>query len=175
MVLCETIAMAPEGNMIWLIISWLRHIVLGNCVAFLLLIRIQHATLQHCVVAKVKQIIQLEYEVHQMKDQLEHHQHYSNENDQLPSFNHSLVELMKVDAECKSLWRQNMMLKLVVEELQEAHKHCSESDIDVDSVFMKLPKEMQLGHHHNPALGAITTSLDFDDELEMTDFFNIGK
>lgn len=127
--------------------------------------------------SKVERIIQLEYEVQQTKDQLQYSNTNNGDNDHhLPTFNHASVELMKVDAECKSLRRQNMMLKLVVEELQEAHKNRSESDIDIDSVFMKLPKDLQLGNHHpDPALGAITTSSDFDDESEMTDFFNIGK
>jgi len=55
------------------------------------------------------------------------------------------------------------MLKLVVEELQEAHRFRSESDIDVDSVFMKLPQELR-----SQVLGTMSTEV--DDESEITDF-----
>ena len=70
------------------------------------------------------------------------------------------VELLEYKAECKSLRRQNMMLRLVVEELQEARKRRSESDIDIDSIFTKLPKDVfgEPAASLNVGLSAISVS-----------------
>lgn len=53
------------------------------------------------------------------------------------------IDFLQVQEECKMLRRHNLVLKLVVEELQEARRQRRDSDIDIDSVFMKLPKEIQ--------------------------------
>lgn len=66
------------------------------------------------------------------------------------------MELISAEAEIKSLRRQNMMLKLVVEELQEARQRRSDSDIDVDSVYLKLPLEGQQEIPFSVGLGALS-------------------
>lgn len=97
---------------------------------------------------KVERIIQLEYDVEKNKDQMAKAERrvedmIKNGANGGNTTSFQSMELISADAEIKSLRRQNMMLKLVVEELQEARKRRSDSDIDIDSVFTKLPPEIQ--------------------------------
>ena len=100
--------------------------------------------------SKVERIIQLEYDVETGKEKLLKTERRMEDivkgsaSQREPITNSfQSMELISAEAEIKSLRRQNMMLKLVVEELQEARKRRSDSDIDIDSVFLKLPLDVQ--------------------------------
>lgn len=82
------------------------------------------------------------------------------------------MELISAEAEIKSLRRQNMMLKLVVEELQEARQRRSDSDIDVDSIYLKLPLEGQQEIPLSVGLGALSLAEVEGDESVDTDMLS---
>jgi chromosome segregation ATPase len=107
--------------------------------------------------SKVERIIQLECEAELGKEKLAKAERRLEEilkgsPGDVTSTSFQSIEVMAAEAEIKSLKRQNMMLKLVVEELQEAKKRRSDSDIDIDSVFQKLPAEFQQEHPYSVGL-----------------------
>jgi hypothetical protein len=120
---------------------------------------------------KVERIIQLECNVEKNKDQLAKAERrvqdlMSNGANGGNATSFQSMELLSADAEIKSLRRQNMMLKLVVEELQEARKRRSNSDIDIDSVFLKLPSEIQQEIPRSVGLGPLSLAGEDEGSVE---------
>lgn len=123
--------------------------------------------------SKVERIIQLEYDVETGKEKLLKAERRMEDivkgsaGQREPITNaFQSIELVSAEAEIKSLRRQNMMLKLVVEELQEARKRRSDSDIDIDSVFLKLPLDVQQELPFSIGLGALSFAGTDDQSLE---------
>jgi len=126
---------------------------------------------------KVERIIQLEYDVEKNKDQLVKAERrvedlIKNGANGGNTTSFQSMELISADAEIKSLRRQNMMLKLVVEELQEARRRRSDSDIDIDSVFLRLPPEIQAEIPRSVGLGPLSFAGDDDDASVDTDMLS---
>jgi chromosome segregation ATPase len=129
--------------------------------------------------SKVERIMQLEFELEKGKEKLQKTERRVEDlikRNSVPGTegqSFQSVELISAEAEIKSLRRQNMMLKLVVEELQEARRRRSDSDIDIDSVFLKLPPEMQEEIPHSVGLlGSLCLP---DEEMSVgTDLLSVG-
>lgn len=86
--------------------------------------------------SKVERIIQLEYELDLRK---------GNAQDGFDAMMRQTTHVSEKDIkdsqdEIKKLRRQNMMLKLLVEELEEHHKR-EDNESDIDSVFLKFPQD----------------------------------
>lgn len=75
--------------------------------------------------------------------------------------------------EVKKLKRQNMMLKLLVEELEE-HRKRGDNESDIDSVYMKLPKDVGPQHYrphqqHHAVPFSVGHALGSDDDARSVD------
>lgn len=130
--------------------------------------------------SKTECIIQLEHDVEVGKEKLHKAERRVEEmiscsGDRFESNASSFrsMELISAEAEIKSLRRQNMMLKLVVEELKEARQRRSDSDIDVDSVFLKLPLDGQQEIPFSVGLGALSLAGAEEDESVDTDMLSL--
>ncbi len=123
--------------------------------------------------SKVERIMQLEYDVETGKEKLLKAERrvediVKGSAGQREPITNSFqsIELISAEAEIKSLRRQNMMLKLVVEELQEARKRRSDSDIDIDSVFLKLPLDVQQELPFSIGMGGLSYAGTDDQSLD---------
>jgi chromosome segregation ATPase len=123
--------------------------------------------------SKVERIIHLEYEVEKSNEKMLKAERRVEDlvkgaGAQLAGKSKSFqaMELLSAEAEINSLRRQNMMLKLVVEELQEARRRRSDSDIDIDSVFLKLPLDVRPQIPFSVGLEAVSLADGDDDHAE---------
>lgn len=118
---------------------------------------------------KVDRIAQLEYEIK--------HRMYGNggfDNMTHQSSHVSEKGLKDSQDEVKKLKRQNMMLKLLVEELEE-HRKRGDNESDIDSVYLRLPKDLGPQHYrphqqqHHAVPFSVGHALGLDDDARSVD------
>jgi DNA repair exonuclease SbcCD ATPase subunit len=104
--------------------------------------------------SKVVRIMELE-------DELDHRSNGYDKNGRQAALS-SKKEFKESQDEIKKLKRQNMMLKLLVEELEE-HRKQGDNSSDIDSVFMRLPRDLrpQAPQHHALPFSVGLRALDF--------------